>query len=162
MPHSFGYRARTRYLFSRPFRQHGQLNMTNYLRTFKLGDLVTIKVNGAIVKGMPFKFYHGRTGRVWNITPRAVGVVLNKRVKGKILRKRIHVRIEHVVKSKCRDDFLVRVKKNQEIAAANKRDGTNTPLIKRQIEGPRPGYTLSSKKFDKVIDIAPAPYVEVA
>ena len=36
--------------------------------------------DGAIQKGMPFKFYHGKTGRVFNVTRHAVGVVVNKRV----------------------------------------------------------------------------------
>ncbi|PNX70123.1 hypothetical protein L195_g057112, partial [Trifolium pratense] len=27
---------------------------------------------------MPHKFYHGRTGRVWNVTKRAIGVEVNK------------------------------------------------------------------------------------
>ena len=29
---------------------------------------------------MPHKSYHGRTGRVYNIANRAVGVIVNKRV----------------------------------------------------------------------------------
>ena len=29
---------------------------------------------------MPHKVYHGRTGIVWNITKRAVGVEVNKQV----------------------------------------------------------------------------------
>lgn len=29
---------------------------------------------------MPFKFYHGKTGRVFNVTKRAVGVIVNKQV----------------------------------------------------------------------------------
>lgn len=37
--------------------------------------------NGAQQKGMPHKSYHGRTGRVYNVTPHAVGVIVNKRVK---------------------------------------------------------------------------------
>ena len=36
--------------------------------------------DGAIQKGMPFKFYHGKTGRVFNVTRHAVGVIVNKRV----------------------------------------------------------------------------------
>jgi large subunit ribosomal protein L21e len=43
-----------------------------------VGDYVDIKVNAAVHKGMPFKFYHGRTGIVWNVTKRALGVELNK------------------------------------------------------------------------------------
>ena len=29
---------------------------------------------------MPFKYYHGKTGVVWNVTKRAVGVAVNKQV----------------------------------------------------------------------------------
>jgi large subunit ribosomal protein L21e len=81
MPAGHGLRSRTRDLFSRPFRHKGYIPLTTYLRTFKIGDYVDIKVNGAIHKGMPHKFYHGRTGIVWNVTKRAVGVVMNKQVR---------------------------------------------------------------------------------
>ena len=40
-----------------------------------------VKVNGAVHKGMPHKVYHGKTGRIFNVTKRAVGVVVNKQVK---------------------------------------------------------------------------------
>lgn len=30
---------------------------------------------------MPHKFYHGKTGRVFNITKHAVGVVMNKQIR---------------------------------------------------------------------------------
>eukprot|EP00963_Diacronema_lutheri_P004411 scaffold332_cov308-Pavlova_lutheri.AAC.2 len=33
---------------------------------------------------MPFKYYHGKTGVVWNVTKRAVGVELNKLVRERI------------------------------------------------------------------------------
>jgi ribosomal protein L21E len=46
-----------------------------------VGDYVDIKVNASVHKGMPFKFYHGRTGIVWNVTKRALGVELNKVVR---------------------------------------------------------------------------------
>jgi len=62
---------------------------------------------------MPHKAYHGKTGRVFNVSKHAVGVVVNKRVKGKILPKRISVRIEHVKHSQCRKDFLDRVHANE-------------------------------------------------
>lgn len=117
MPHSFGYRARTRHAFSQPFRKHGLPSLTKYLTTYKLGDHVDIKVNGAIHKGMPHRFYQGRTGVVWNVTPRAVGVEINKQVRNRIVKKRIHVRIEHVQPSRCKEDFYRRVKAN---AAARK------------------------------------------
>jgi hypothetical protein len=31
---------------------------------------------------MPHKWYHGKTGVVWNVTKRAIGVEVNKRVSG--------------------------------------------------------------------------------
>ena len=44
----------------------------------------------------------------------AVGIIVNKQVKGKILAKRINVRIEHIKHSKSRDSFLKRVKENDQ------------------------------------------------
>jgi large subunit ribosomal protein L21e len=81
MPAGHGVRARTRDSFSRPFRKKGYIPLTTYLRTYKIGDYVDVKVNGAVHKGMPHKFYHGRTGRVWNVTKRAIGVEINKQVR---------------------------------------------------------------------------------
>ncbi|CAN1307039.1 60S ribosomal protein L21-1 [Linum perenne] len=80
MPAGHGLRSRTRDLFSRGFRKKGYIPLTTYLRTYKVGDYVDVKVNGAIHKGMPHKFYHGRTGKVWNVTKRAIGVEMNKQV----------------------------------------------------------------------------------
>ena len=74
MPHSYGYRARTRKLFSKEFRTNGTIAMNKYMTPYKLGELVDLRGDGAVQKGMPHKFYHGKTGRVWNITKRAIGV----------------------------------------------------------------------------------------
>merc|ERR1712179_726790 len=79
---------------------------------------------GAFQKGMPHKAYHGKTGRVFNVSKRAVGVVVNKRVRGKILPKRICVRIEHVKHSQCRKDFLDRVHANEVKKTEAKSTGT--------------------------------------
>ena len=81
----------------------------------QLGDYVDIKVNAAQQKGMPYLAYQGRTGKVWNITKRGLGVELNKKVGGRIFRKRINVRIEHVQPSRCREDFLNRRNRNEEL-----------------------------------------------
>ena len=67
---------------------------------------MTTQGNGAVQKGMPYKYYHGKTGRVFNVTKRAVGVIVNKQLRGKIIPKRINVRIEHIQHSRCREDFL--------------------------------------------------------
>ena len=47
----------------------------------QVGQHVDIKVNPAVQKGMPYLAYQGRTGIIWNVTPRAVGVELNKQVR---------------------------------------------------------------------------------
>lgn len=50
MPGGQGYRARTRDMFKRGFRQKGYIPLSTYLRSYKLGDYVDIKVNGAVQK----------------------------------------------------------------------------------------------------------------
>jgi|Transcript_10504 large subunit ribosomal protein L21e len=99
MPHSFGVRARTRDLFSQPFRRSGTIPATTLLATFRRGDYVDIKANPSVLKGLPHKFYHGKTGRVFNVTPHGIGVVVNKQVRNRIVQKKILVRAEHLKKS---------------------------------------------------------------
>ena len=79
---------------------------------------------GTVQKGMPHKCCHGKTGRVYNATQHAVGIIVNKQVKGKILAKRINVRIEHIKHSKSRDSFLKRMKENDQKKKEAKEKGT--------------------------------------
>ncbi|KAK2673064.1 Ribosomal protein L21e [Fusarium oxysporum f. sp. vasinfectum] len=123
MGHSYGKRAGTRYAFSRDFRKKGMIALNTYLRQYRVGDIVDIKANGAVQKGMPFKVYHGKTGVIYNVTKSAVGVIIYKQVKHRYIEKRINVRIEHIQQSRSREDFLKRVK--------------------RQPAGPREAHTLS-------------------
>ncbi|KAK9854187.1 hypothetical protein WJX84_003619 [Apatococcus fuscideae] len=155
MPAGHGLRARTRDTFSRPFKRHGYIALGVYLRTYKMGDLVDIKVNAAVQKGMPFKVYHGRTGKVWNVTKRAVGVEVNKQVGHRIIRKRIHVRTEHVVPSRCREAFVKRCKAND--AAKHEAHVKKEPVpdCRRKVAGPRPAFMLESPKYET---ITPIPY----
>mmetsp|Transcript_42428 Transcript_42428/g.85829 ORF Transcript_42428/g.85829 Transcript_42428/m.85829 type:complete len:160 (-) Transcript_42428:127-606(-) len=142
MPHSFGYRARTRDMFSRPFRQTGMIKLSTYMTDYKRGDYVDIKANPAQHKGMPHKHYHGRTGIVYNITKRAVGVRVNKEVNGKILEKRINVRVEHVIPSKCRLGHIDRVVKNEEVKKAVRAGSMQKQNLKRQPILPKAAYTV--------------------
>ena len=87
-------------MFSRPFRKHGVVPLATYMQIYKKGDIVDIKGMGTVQKGMPH-----------NVTPHAVGIVV-KQAKGKILAKRINVRIEHIKDSKSQDSFLKCVKEN--------------------------------------------------
>merc|ERR1711964_414676 len=154
MPKSEGYRCSTRDMFSKAFRQRGMPNLSTYMVNYKLGDFVDIKANSAIQKGMPHKYYHGRTGRVWNVTPHAVGVEVSKNLGGRIVQKRIHVRVEHVVKSRCREEFLNRVKANDAAKIEAKKTGGKV-VTKRTPTLPKVGFTV--KKAD-VLTRAPVPY----
>lgn len=155
MTNSKGYRRSTRDLFSRRFRQHGVIPLSTYMKVYKVGDIVDVKGNGAVQKGMPYKVYHGKTGRVYNVTKRALGVIVNKRVRGKIIPKRINIRIEHIKHSKCREDFLKRVKQNELLRKEAKEKKTFINL-KRQPAQPRPAHIVKGK--EQPILLAPIPY----
>jgi large subunit ribosomal protein L21e len=158
MPHSFGYRANTRTLFRKDFRKHGRPHSTTYLRSYKRGDYVDIKVDASQHKGMPFKHYHGRTGVVFNVNKRAVGIIVNKQVNGRIIPKRLHVSIPHVLPSKCRDGHIARVKKNEELKKAAKAQGEIVEL-KRKPTQPKAGYFYSLAEAPT--SIQPLVYVDL-
>ena len=102
---------------------------------------------------MPHKVYHGRTGVVWNVTKRALGVEVNKEVNGRVIKKRIHVRIEHVVPSRCKEEFLARRAANDAAKAAAKASGEPLPARKRTVAGPQDGFTLTDVKPQTVTAI---------
>ncbi len=144
MPHAFGYRARTRDLFSRSYRKHGQNTpLSRLLTNYRMGDFVDIVADGSITKGMPHKYYYGKTGKVFNVTKHAVGIIVNKRVRGKILPKRINVRIEHIRKSQCREAFKERVRKNDALKMAAKKEGKKV-YTKRIPQQPREERVIKS------------------
>ena len=123
MPHCWGYRARCRYKISKPFGKAGNINISKTLTSFRIGDYVDVVIDAATHKGMPHNSYHGKTGQVFNVNPRAVGVVVTKRVGNRIIRKRIHVRTEHVKFSNCREAFKARVRENDKKKQQAKKDG---------------------------------------
>ena len=151
MPHSHGYNNGTRDMMSRLFRKSGTIPMSTYLIKYKIGDYVDIKANGAVHDGRPHKGYHGRTGRIFNIPRRAVGVIVHKRLGPRIINKRVHVRVEHVCPSTSRDEIKSRVKANE---AAKKAGGAKVNL-KRQPAGPRAGFAIKGNPEYR----APAAYV---
>jgi large subunit ribosomal protein L21e len=157
MPHSFGKRARTRHLFARNFREHGMIRLSTFMKTYKVGDYVDIKANAACQKGMPYRFYHGKTGVVFNVSPRALGVVVNKQVGNRFIEKRINIRIEHVIPSKCRDGFLARARANTKAATEAKSTGVKAASMKRQPILPASGHFVTTKNNEPVM-ISPVPY----
>jgi hypothetical protein len=97
-----------------------------------------------------------RTGVIYNVTKSAVGIIVNKRVGNRYIEKRVNIRIEHVRHSKCRDDFLRRVKENAAAKAAAKAAGQKI-CLKRQPAKPREAHFVSGS-CGKPITIAPIPY----
>lgn len=154
--YSHGYRSRTRYMFQRDFRKHGAVALSTYLKVYKVGDIVDIKANGSIQKGMPHKFYQGKTGVVYNVTKSSVGVIVNKMVGNRYLEKRLNLRVEHVKHSKCRQEFLDRVKTNAAKRTEAKAQGVAVQL-KRQPAQPREARVVSTEG-NIPQTLAPVPY----
>ena len=145
MVHSFGVRARTRDLFSRPYKKHGATPFSRYFVTYKVGDYVDVIADGSIHKGMPHKYYHGKTGRVFNVNAHAIGVIVNKKHNGRIIPKRIHVRFEHLRKSLSRTAFVERVKANDLKKVEAKKNNTKV-VIKREPVGPTAAHVVDPAK----------------
>ena len=143
MVHSFGVRARTRDLFSKPYKKHGAVPFTRYFANHRVGDYVDVIVDGSIHKGMPHKFYHGKTGRVFNVTAHACGVIVNKFHNGRIIPKRICVRIEHLRKSQSRLAFVERVKANDKLKVEAKARGEKI-VTKRMPVPPRESHVVNA------------------
>ncbi|XP_032496612.1 60S ribosomal protein L21-like [Phocoena sinus] len=156
MTNTKGKRRGTRYMFSRSFKKHGVVPLATYMQIYKKRDIVDIKGMGTVQKGMPHKCYHGKTGRVYNVTQHAIGILVNKQVKGKVLAKRINVRIEHIKHSKSQDSFLKRVKENDQKKKEAKEKGTWVQL-KRQPAPPREAHFMRTNGKEPEL-LEPIPY----
>ena len=145
MGRTHGVRRGTRYMFARSFRKNGSFGITKNMTIYKVGDIVDVKGTGNVQKGMPHKVYHGKTGRVFNVSRRAVGVVLNKRIKNRILAKRINVRIEHVQHSTSRTGFLTRAAANDAKKVAATAAGERAGDMRRIAKQPELAKFVSVK-----------------
>ncbi|ELW72175.1 60S ribosomal protein L21 [Tupaia chinensis] len=109
---------------------------------------------------MPHKCYHGKTGRVYNAIQHAVGIVVNKQVKDKILAKRINVHIEHIKHSKIRNGFLKRVTGNDEKKKEAKENSTWLQL-KGQPALPREArFVRTNGKEPELLETIPYEFME--
>lgn len=88
-----------------------------------------------------------------------MGVIVNKRVRGKVLPKRINVRVEHIKPSKCREEFLQRKKDNDEKRREARANG-KTIILKR-----KPAQPLLARVIEnppEPVYLAPIPYEFIA
>ena len=57
-----------------------------------------------------------------------MGIIINKVVGNRYIEKRVNIRVEHIRHSKCRQEFLDRVKRNHDLhAEAKAKGGTCCP-----------------------------------
>ena len=108
-------------------------------------------------------FPSSRTGIIYNVTPSAVGIIINKVVGNRYIEKRVNIRVEHIRHSKCRQEFLDRVKRNHDAHVEAKAKGgeycrhlyqfrlfmlvpfSERVNLKRQPVLPRGSHTVSTK-----------------
>ncbi|ELW47856.1 60S ribosomal protein L21 [Tupaia chinensis] len=147
-------------MFSGTYRKHGVVPLVTYMRIYKKGDIVDIKGMGTIGKGLPHKCYHGKTGRVYNVTQHAVGIVVNKQVKGKSLAKRINVRTEHNKHSKSRDSFLKCVKGNDQKKKEAKEKGTWVQLKHQPAPHREAHFVRTNGKEPELLESIPYEFME--
>ena len=68
-------------------------------------------------------------------------------IRNRIIKKRVNIRVEHVHPSKCRGDFLARVKKNETVKREAKAKGLRVPIemLKRYPGTPQPGALVKAQ-----------------
>ena len=65
-------------MFAREFKKHGMTHLSHFMKSPRIGDYMDVNVQGHIHKGMPHKGYQGKTGVVFNVSPRSVGLLMKK------------------------------------------------------------------------------------
>lgn len=155
---SHGFRRGTRKLLAKRFKEHGKPSVSRVIRQFKVGDYVDCRIDSSIVKGMPHKYYHGRTGVVYNCNPRSYGVIFHKRVGGKFIERIMHIRVEHLRKSRCTEESNRRnVERMAQLEDARAK-GLKTAPSTVMPRGPRSAFTIS-KKRNTIVEVAEKPVV---
>lgn len=91
------------------------------------------------------------------LTPSSLIFITDRR--NRIIQKRINLRIEHVKHSRCRDDFLRRVKENEEKKRVAREKGLKISC-KRQPAQPRKAHLVKTRgKEPENIEIQPYEFV---
>ena len=155
MGRSSGKRSNTRDSYSRAFKKHGQEHTSTYIRTFKIGEHVDIIANSSIQRGLPYKFYHGKTGKIFSITKSSAGIKVEKRVWNKKIIKRLNIRLEHLIKSKTKVKFQEKLKSRDAVRRLANNNGRKSIFFKGLADTEANHHFVS---FQKIINIDPEPY----
>ena len=157
MPHAFGRYAGTRHMLAKPFKKRGLAAPSKALEVFHINDHVDLVFDQAVTKGMHAKVYQGRTGKVFTVHKRGIGVIVRKRVRHRYMMKKIYVRHEHVRKNKGREDFKRRVREQIKLRAEAKARG-ETINLKRLPPQPREAHIV---KLEAVEFVNPMRFKEI-
>ncbi|RLG18406.1 50S ribosomal protein L21e [Nanoarchaeota archaeon] len=82
---STGPRRKTRKKFRKKARERGKLNINLALQEFKVGEKVAIDVEPSFHKGMPFKRFIGKVGKVIGKRGRCYEVEVSEGSKRKVI-----------------------------------------------------------------------------
>lgn len=92
MPKSHGILRKTRYKLKKKVREQGLSPISRAIQKFEPGQMVHIKIDSSIHKGMPNPKFHGKTAKV--IEQRGRAFVLEVKDGNKV--KKVFVRPEHL------------------------------------------------------------------
>ncbi|KAI5154325.1 large subunit ribosomal protein L21e [Enteropsectra breve] len=157
---SHGYRRGTRKMFAKKFKEHGMTHTSRIMQQFKVGDMVDCVVDPSVVKGMPHKTLHGKTGVVFNCNPRSYGVIFNRKVSGKYIERQVHIRVEHLRKSRSTEDSYRRYAEYRKLLADARAQGVKISAPKRMPEGPMPAFSIK-KEGNAAIELSVKPAVSI-
>merc|ERR1712137_447848 len=133
-------------------------------KEYHVGDTVDIKVNSAVQKGMPYRFYHGRTGKIYMVTKKVVGVLLARRRKSKMRRRFILARVEHIRHNKGaaiqrkKEELQKEYKEKVAQHKSGKGEQPQIPpelVVKKDERYPRPAQFVQS---GDIVDVSPLPF----
>ncbi|CAI8017418.1 60S ribosomal protein L21 [Geodia barretti] len=148
MVNTNGYRRGTRYLFSRPFKKHGTEHLSTYMTVYKVGDIVgRERVMAPSTRACPTSSTTERPGESSTLL-RELWALLSTS------------KLEHVKHSRCREDFLKRVKAN-ELKRKQAKERGEKVVCKRLPEEPRLGHFVRTGGKEPEL-VEPIPYEFVA
>lgn len=155
---SNGFRRGTRQLLRKDKRDKGMPTLTKVLQKFRVGDFVDCKIDSSVAKGMPHKYFYGKTGIVFNVNPSSYGVIFYRRVGGKYIERSMHIRSEHLTLSKSLDDMKRKQRIHSQKLEEASKTGVKISTEKRAVQGPRGGFTVSLTN-NAPIEVKEKPYV---
>lgn len=103
MGHSCGQRHDTRKLFKLSKKRKISSKFSTNFRNFKVGERAEIKINSSSRKGLPYKWYQGKTGRIASIGKDSIIIEVVKKIKNKKILKRL-----------CLDKIQITLSKSKE------------------------------------------------